>query len=114
MNHRRLVLALLIVAGLAGAAYVSQEAESADAKMTAAAEKFFDGLTKDQKAKAVFAFDDKERTNWNFVPLQEKGKALRKGLTLEEMNAQQKEAAKQLVKVGTSAEGFTKAITIMS
>jgi hypothetical protein len=114
MTKRRLLLALLIVAGLAGAAYVGQGAESADTTMTLAAEKFVHSLTKEQKAKAVFAFDDKERTNWNFVPLQEKGKALRKGLTLEEMNKEQKEAAKQLVKAGTSAEGYTKAITIMS
>ena len=114
MTRRRLLLALLTVAGLAGAAYVSQETESAQSKMTAAAEKFVDGLTKEQKDKAVYAFDSKERTNWNFVPLQEKGKPLRKGLTLEEMNAEQKEKAKELLKAGTSAEGFTKASTIMS
>ena len=48
------------------------------------------------------------------MPLQEKGKALRKGLTLEEMNAEQKEQAKELLKSGTSAGGFTKASTIMS
>jgi Protein of unknown function (DUF3500) len=114
MTRRRVLLALLIVLGLAGVAYVSQDTESAESKMTATAEKFLDSLTKEQKAKAAFAFDDKERTNWNFVPLQDKGKPTRKGLTIEEMNAEQKEMALALVKSGTSTDGYTKATTIMS
>jgi hypothetical protein len=114
MTRRRLLLALLIVTGLAGVAYVSQENESAESKMTTAAEKFLDSLTKEQKTKTVIAFDDKERTNYNFVPLQKDGKALRKGLTIEEMNAEQRDKAKELLKAGTSAEGYNKAITIMS
>jgi Protein of unknown function (DUF3500) len=114
MTRRRLLLALLTVAGLAGVAYVSQETESAASRMTTAAEKFCDSLTKEQKAKGVFAFDDKERTNWNFVPLQKDGKPLRKGLTLGEMNAEQQQKAKDLLRAGTSEEGFNKATTIMS
>jgi len=114
MTRRRLLLAVLTVAALAGVAYVSQETESAASKMTTAAEKFCDSLTKEQKAKGVFAFDDTERTNWNFVPLQKDGKALRKGLTLGEMNAEQQQKAKDLLRAGTSDEGFTKATTIMS
>jgi hypothetical protein len=114
MSRRRWFLALLVVVGLAGVAYVSQENEPAGAKMTAAAEKFLDGLTKEQKAKTVFAFDDKERTNYNFVPLQKDGKATRKGLALEEMNAEQRAKALDLVKAGTSGGGYDKATTIMS
>jgi hypothetical protein len=114
MTRRRFLLALLTVAGLAGVAYVSQDTESAESKMTTAAEKFLDGLTKDQKGKTVFAFDDKERSNWNFVPLQKDGKALREGLTLGEMNADQQKLAKDLLRAGTSEGGFNKATTIMS
>jgi uncharacterized protein DUF3500 len=114
MTPRRLLLGLFTVVALAGVAYVSQATDSAESKMTTAAEKFLDGLTTEQKAKAVYAFNDKERTNWNFVPLQEKGMALRKGLRLEEMNAEQQAKAKDLVRAGTSEPGFTRATTIMS
>jgi hypothetical protein len=114
MMRRRYLLALLTVTGLAGAAYVSQEKESAASKMTTAAEKFCDSLTKEQKATALFAFDDKERYNWNFVPLQKDGKPTRKGLMLGEMNADQQKLAKELVRAGTSEDGYTKATTIMS
>ena len=56
--------------------------------MVGAAEKLVASMSADQKSKGLFAFDDKERTNWNFVPLQDKaGKPTRKGLRLEEMNA---------------------------
>jgi hypothetical protein len=114
MSRRRWFLALLVVMAVAGVAYVSQENAPADAKMTTAAEQFLDSLTKEQKAKTLFAFDDKERSNYNFVPLQKDGKATRKGLALEEMNAGQRAKALELVKAGTSSGGYDKATTIMS
>jgi hypothetical protein len=115
MKLQRLVLVAALLAGLAGVAWVSQEVESAGLKMTAAGEKFVGTLTAEQKGKAVFGFGDKERTNWHFVPYQTKDKKpMRKGLALEDMTAEQKEAAKGLVKAGLSQEGFAKATTIMS
>ena len=80
-----------------GVAYVGQVAEPAGVKMATAAEKFLDTLTPEQKPKATFAFDDKERTNWNFVPLQKDKKSTRKGLPLEDMTTEQKAAALDLV-----------------
>jgi hypothetical protein len=83
--------------------------------MATAGEKFLGSLSAEQKAKGVLDFDDKDRTNWQFVPYQDKQKKpLRKGLRLEEMTAEQKQAALALVKAGTSMEGYTKATTIMS
>ncbi len=118
MIRRRLLLGVLIVASLAGAAYVSQETETAASKMTTAAEKFVDSLTMEQKAKAERCSPSthKDRTNSNFVPLQEKGvKPLHKGLTLEEMNAgSSRTKAEDLLRAGTSEAGFNKATTIMS
>jgi hypothetical protein len=114
MTVRRLLLVLALAAGLSGAAYVGQEAAPAGAKMTAAAEEFVAGLGADQRAKAVFAFDDPERTNWHFVPHQKGGKPLRKGLRLDEMTPGQREAARRLLRAGTSPEGFVTATTIMS
>src|SRR5205823_1982531 len=63
----------------------------------------------------VFDFNDKERFNWNFVPLQTRDrKSTRKGLPLEEMTGEQKKAALELLKSCTSAAGYEAATTIMS
>jgi hypothetical protein len=115
MKLVRIAIGLTLVAVLAGVAYVGQATESPGLKMTDAGEKFLDSLTPAQKAKATYAFDDKERTNWHFVPLQDKDKKpTRKGLPLGEMTAEQKTAALALVRAGTSPDGYTKATTIMS
>jgi hypothetical protein len=115
MRLNRLLLALLLAAALAGVAYVSQAPESAGAKMTAAATKFLDSLGDDQRQKAVFDFDSKERVNWQFVPREDARKQpTRKGLRLEEMNEAQKQAALDLLRAGTSRDGYAKATTIMS
>src|SRR5437667_660206 len=115
MKLSRMLLALLIVAVLAGVAYVRQAAEPSGAKMAEAANKLLAGLTAEQKEKASYAFDDSERFNWYFTPRQDAQKrSTRKGLPLEEMTDAQKEAARALVKVGTSSDGYTKASTIMS
>jgi Protein of unknown function (DUF3500) len=111
----RLLVALAAFTTVAAAAYVHHAAESSGAKMTEAAERFVGSLDAEQRAKAVFDFDDKERLNWHFIPLQDTQKQpTRKGLRLERMTAEQKEAAKTLLRAGTSASGFAKATTIMS
>jgi hypothetical protein len=115
MTLKRLLFACVVLAGLVGAAYVSQEAAPPGDQMVGAAAKFLDSLKPEQKAQATYAFDDKERTNWHFVPLQTKDKKpARKGLPLQDMSAEQKALARDLVKAGTSAAGYDKATTIMS
>src|SRR5262249_53996929 len=115
MKLARVIVAFCVLACMAGVAYVAQRAEPAGDKMTAAADKFLASLSGDLKKKASFSFDDKERTNWHFIPLQDKEKkSTRKGVPLEEMNADQKAAALALVKAGTSMPGYDKAVTIMS
>ncbi len=114
MTLKRLLFAFGLVACLAGAAYVAKEAEGPVPRMATAAEKLAASFSKEQKAKAVFAFDDGERLRWFFTPQQAKRKALRKGLPLEEMTADQKKLTLALVKAGTSEAGYEKATTIMS
>src|SRR6266446_4034179 len=100
MRPSRIVLTLALLASVAGVAYVAQRAESPGVKMVGAAQGLLQSLTADQKAKAMIAFDSAERTNWNFVPLQKDRKSLRKGLSLEEMTAEQKKTALDLVRTG--------------
>jgi hypothetical protein len=115
MKLTRVILSLVLMAVLVGLAYVGQATESTGTKMADAAEKFLDSLTPEQRDKAAFAFADKERTNWHFIPLQDAGKkSTRKGMPLGDMTAEQKAAALALVKTGTSPDGYTKATTIMS
>jgi hypothetical protein len=115
MRLSRMLLALMLLAGLAGVAYVRQANEPAGSKMANAAEKLLASLNAEQKAKAMFDFDDKERFNWDFIPLQDRTKkSTRKGLPLENMTAEQKAAAQALLAAGTSSDGYAKATTIMS
>jgi hypothetical protein len=114
MKLRRCLLALVLAATFVGAAYVAQVTKPAGEAMTAAAQQFLASLTPEQKKKAQFAFDDQERFNWHFVPLEKAGKPTRSGLGLEEMTEAQKQAAKRLLQASTSAEGYKTAITVMS
>jgi hypothetical protein len=114
MKLSRVLLAVALLVGLAGVAYVSQRADTPSQKMTRAAQKFLESLSADQKMKATFPFDSKERTNWWFVPREADKKPTRKGLPLKEMTDEQKKAALALVAAGTSASGDKQATTIMS
>jgi hypothetical protein len=109
-----MLLAGALVVVLAGVAALSKEGEGAGERMAGAAGKIVDGLSREQKAKALFAFDDRERTNWYFVPLQEKKQPLRKGLRLDQMTEGQRADTLALVRAGTSPGGYVKATTIMS
>lgn len=116
MKSLRVLMAGVAVVFMAGLALIAQQTEAPGTQMVAAAEAFLGSLKGGEKEKATFPFDSKERTNWNFVPLQDaKTKAYtRKGLPLEEMSPEQKKAALNLVKAGTSQEGNVAAVTIMS
>jgi hypothetical protein len=114
MTPRRTLLVGLVLAALAGTAFLAREAEGPGLRMTTAAEQFLASLKADQKAKATFAFDSDERTHWYFTPQQRDRKATRKGLPLEDMTAEQKKLAMEMVRAGTSEEGYKKAATIMS
>lgn len=115
MKPSRMFLALVLVACLTSVAMVSQQAEPAAPKMAAAATRWLDSLTPEQRQKATFPFDSSERTNWDFVPLQDKAKQpTRKGLRLLDMSDDQRKLALALVAAGTSTTGEKQATTIMS
>jgi hypothetical protein len=115
MKLLRILLGGLALASVAGLALVAQQNETPGLHMVAAAQKFLGSLSDDQKTQATFAFDDKERFNWNFVPLQDKERrSTRKGVPLEAMSPAQKTAALDLVRSGTSEKGNVATVTIMS
>jgi hypothetical protein len=76
--------------------------------MTEAANRFLASLTAEQRAKATFQFEDAERVNWFYVPIE------RKGLPLREMGTFQRHLASALLSAGLSQAGYIKAVTIMS
>ena len=111
---RSLALAAAVAAGFA-VALIGQPAGPTGPRMAEAATKFLAALDADQKKKATFPFDAKQRTAWFFTPQQDKEKkSTRVGVRLEEMTPPQKTAALELLKTGLSAKGFEQATTIMS
>jgi hypothetical protein len=115
MKRKQLLLVGIVAAGLAAAACLSKEEASPGERMCDSAATLVNSLNDQQKSKALFAFDDNERTNWHFVPLQEAQKnPTRKGLRFEQMSDEQQQTAKALLRAGTSRSGFEKATTIMS
>jgi hypothetical protein len=111
---RSLALAAAAV-GIIALATVGQPAAPTGAKMADAAAKFLGTLTPEQKKKATFPFDDTHRVAWFFTPQQDKQKNFtRVGVRMEELSAEQKAAALELLASGLSQKGFEQAKTIMS
>lgn len=79
----------------------------AQADVVRAALRFTSTLSTEQRAKAQYAFTNDEHFNWHFIPKE------RNGISLNELNAEQKAAAMDLVKTGLSQEGFRKANEII-
>jgi hypothetical protein len=74
-----------------GAPALAQVADAARAAMTS----------------AVFAFDDKERRNWHYVPRQ------RQGVAFRDMPAGARTAAHELMKASLSGMGYGKAVNVL-
>src|SRR5262249_42126356 len=60
----------------------------------------------DGRRAAVFAFDDKERQNWHYVPRQ------RAGVAFRDMPAPARVAAHELMKTSLSGVGYDKAVNV--
>jgi hypothetical protein len=83
----------------------AQTAKEAPAQ---AAKEFMASLDDATRPRACFPFEDAERTNWHFVPIE------RKGLPLNAMNPAQRAAAFKLLQACMSKEGYRKATDIIS
>lgn len=91
-----------------GASAKELPARTVDTQMQTAAVAFLDSLTPELRGQATFAFDDKQRTDWHFVPKD------RAGVSFREMTLQQRRAARKLMRSVLSEKGYFKATTIMS
>jgi len=99
-----------LLAASAGVVLLSSAYHRLDSSsvMAETANRFLASLTPEQRAKAAFPFEDDERQNWHFVPIE------RKGLALRDMTAAQKHLASALLSAGLSQQGYIKAETVMS
>ena len=65
--------------------------------------KFLSSLSESQKSKTVFPFDSEERFNFHFVPRTDW-----KGISINEMDSNQRELAYDLMRSGLSQDGYLK------
>jgi Protein of unknown function (DUF3500) len=90
-----------------GAPALAQVADATRAAMAAAATAFLSALPTAGRRRAVFAFADKERFNWGYVPRR------REGLPFKEMPAAARAAAHELMKASLSGVGYGKAVNVI-
>ena len=89
----------------AGVELGSQRSTSsrAAAAMTAAATKWLEGLTPEQRQQATFPIDSEEKVRWNFIPT---NMFPRKGVPWKEMAEPQRKLAHELLKAEPEPEGL--------
>jgi len=116
MRVRRWLIGILVLGVFGGVAYMAGLAQPTVVAMADAANKFLATLTAEQRTKCTFKFEDAERFNWHFVPLEDKATRTptRKGVALGDMNDRQREAALDMLKTAVGEEGFKTATTVMS
>lgn len=100
----RFVPVVIGIAALAGA----YERTRSNVAMAKAANNFLSLLSPEQKAKATYAMDDKQRLDWHFIPRE------RKGLPLREMDPAQRALAEALLASGLSQQGYAKVAGILT
>lgn len=100
----KLVLMVATVAAVA-AGWLVRPAPGAE--MAAAATRFLESLTPEQRAKAALPFDDKARQDWHYVPRHEPG------IELGAMNDAQRTSARALMRSALSSHGMNKVEEIM-
>jgi hypothetical protein len=108
-GRRRLLhgaAAAAVAVTLRGPAF-AQVADAARAAMAGAATAFLSALTADGRKRAVFAFDDRERLDWHYVPRR------RNGLPFKEMSPTARAAAHELMKASLGGPGYGKAVNVI-
>jgi len=85
---------------------LAQVTDAARGAITGAATAFLAALPADARRRAVFAFEDKERFNWHYVPRS------REGMPFKAMPAPARAAGHELMKASLSSVGYGKALNV--
>ena len=109
---RRIAFAALLAFTLSNVTLCS--AHEVAAEMVTAATKLIGSLKPEQKEKALFDFAGEPRTYWNFIPAEMLKGGTRRGLTLKDMDATQRELTRKLLQTALSEAGHSKVDIIMS
>jgi hypothetical protein len=105
--HGAAAAAVLGVVPPAARLALAQAPDAARAAMAGAATAFLATLSTDARRRAVFAFDDRERLNWHYVPRR------REGLAFRDMPAPARAAAHELMRASLGAAGYAKALDVI-
>lgn len=73
--------------------------------VVAAAQVFLDGLSEEQRAEAMYAFDDPKRSNWSNLPAE---MSRRNGVRIGDLDAAQRAALHNFLTTALSPEGYDK------
>lgn len=92
----------------------SGSAHEAAKEMADAAKVWLQALSDDQRKLATYELTDETRENWHFVPKPFEGEDMRIGLTLKDMEPQQRHLAYALLSTGLSHRGYLTSTQIMS
>jgi hypothetical protein len=95
------------IAWFMGAPAFGQVREAAGGAMAATARAFLATLSAEGRKRATFAFEDKERLNWHYVPRR------REGLAFRDMSPASRTAAHELMKASLGGVGYDKAVNII-
>lgn len=97
---------ILLLAGF-GASGQMGNTDRLDTRLVEATRRFLSSLDEIQRKETQLLYEDPARFDWNFTPRN------RKGVTFKTMNAAQKQAAMEMLRVVLSADGYLKAEQIM-
>src|SRR5262245_35811357 len=104
----RLALGITTLLGCALGIALMQEPAPGPSAIAQAAARFLDGLSPELRHKATAPLGDPSRTQWNFVPMEYPGVAF------AELDANQRAAARALLRSVLSAPGMAKVEAIMA
>lgn len=91
----------------AGGGWVAERGV-ADAGMRDAAGAFLSSLRPELRERVSLSFDDTNRLDWHYVP------RARRGVSLKDMNEEERAAAHDLLRAGLSTRGYLKAVTVIA
>ncbi len=109
MTYHKLIAGTFVTLAMGAVLWSKTTAvPSSGRAMTEAATAFLDALDEEQRQRALFDYDDRERLNWHFIPRE------RKGVALRELHGEALDRAQRLIASGLSDAGYGQALDVMS